>query len=156
MEQYRNQIRRSSATEVRCRNHPTHRQSPGVCSLCLREKLHQIYTTTTTSRVKTAPVESSSSSSSSLSSLSSSCSSMDASPIHQLYHDHSHKRSFMMEKSRSMAAVVTRDDHGMVFWKKRSSGFWSNLVGTRSRSKRINENGLMHAKSARERIITAN
>ena len=62
-----------------CKKHPNHRQSPGVCSLCLRHKLSQL---SSASMRKTTLISScrSSSTSSSLSSYCSSSSSSCASP----------------------------------------------------------------------------
>ncbi|RDX57647.1 hypothetical protein CR513_63093, partial [Mucuna pruriens] len=69
-----------------CKKHPKHQQSPGVCSLCLREKLTQL--SSSNSRWRISPtITASSSTSSSFSSLSSSyyssaSASSCASPLH--------------------------------------------------------------------------
>lgn len=65
--------------DARCKKHSKHRQSPGVCSLCLRERLTQL--SVPSSRTPSSAM--SSSSSSSLSSYHSSTSaSSSASPMH--------------------------------------------------------------------------
>ncbi|GLT56451.1 hypothetical protein SLA2020_294900 [Shorea laevis] len=68
---------------VGCKKHPKHHQSPGVCSLCLREKLSHLSTSSSRSIAKTKME--SFSSSSSLSSNYSSCSSASScsSPVYR-------------------------------------------------------------------------
>lgn len=68
-----------------CKKHPKHRQSPGVCSLCLTEKLNKISSTSCRRSNKILNLESSScSSSSSLSSGYSSCSASScSSPVYR-------------------------------------------------------------------------
>ncbi|KAG4954799.1 hypothetical protein HKD37_14G040949 [Glycine soja] len=66
-----------------CKKHPKHHQSPGVCSLCLREKLSQLSSSSSDSHRRISSICSSSSSSLSSSSCysSASASSSCASPM---------------------------------------------------------------------------
>nr|XP_004490386.1 uncharacterized protein LOC101507869 [Cicer arietinum] len=70
----------------RCKKHPKHNQSPGVCSLCLREKLSQLSSFSSNNTTFFVANDGSSSSSSYVSSLSSYYSSSSvsscASPLH--------------------------------------------------------------------------
>lgn len=126
---------------VICKKHPQHKQQPGVCSCCLREKLSKINGTTTT----IASIASSLSSSAS----SSNC----ASPRGRV----GHRRitsdvagghySFVtlaaaggggeggLKKSRSIA-FVARGGRVGINGKKKKEGFWSKLI--RSTGKRTN------------------
>ncbi|KAK9110986.1 hypothetical protein Scep_018505 [Stephania cephalantha] len=65
--------RSSVPAQLRCSKHPKHRQSPGVCSMCLREKLFKLLDASSSSN--TIVMASSSSSI-----CSSNCSSMSSSP----------------------------------------------------------------------------
>ncbi|MCD7449381.1 hypothetical protein HAX54_051812 [Datura stramonium] len=128
---------------VICKNHPQHKQQPGVCSCCLREKLSKINGTTTIATISSIP-----------SSLSSSASSSTcASP-------RGHRRitsdvagghySFVtlaaagaggggggLKKSRSIA-FVARGGRVGINGKKKKEGFWSKLIrSTGKRSKRV-------------------
>ncbi|KAM7520800.1 hypothetical protein LguiB_019762 [Lonicera macranthoides] len=151
---------RSKADLMRCKKHPKHRQSPGVCSVCLREKLSQL---SSNMRKNTASMASSCSSSSSLSSLSSSNVSSLSSPVHRTHFVGVEAKgryvsflksgkSVLLTKSRSMAFDVpmrVREgvDHG-----KQKSGFWSRLIGARS-TKRVDD-GLVHSRTMRERATS--
>ncbi|PQM38156.1 uncharacterized protein Pyn_14208 [Prunus yedoensis var. nudiflora] len=42
MEKLRRSSKKSKPDIARCKKHPKHEQSPGVCSLCLREKLERL------------------------------------------------------------------------------------------------------------------
>ncbi|MED6155389.1 hypothetical protein PIB30_004821 [Stylosanthes scabra] len=128
-----------------CKKHPKHRQSPGVCSLCLNDRLLQL-SSCSSSRVSGGGGSSVSSLSSYYSSSSaSSC----ASPVRHvqfpltsegkrsstlsiflLSSGNKHSNNNGLIKSRSMAV----DDHHRGSSKK--SGFWSKLFS--SKSKRIN------------------
>ncbi|KAI4307428.1 hypothetical protein L6164_030619 [Bauhinia variegata] len=154
----------------RCKKHPKHRQSPGVCSLCLREKLTQI---SSTSRKMTTSVASSTSSSvSSLSSCYSTTSASScASPMHRFRFITEGKSSSSMSiffpsakpglaKSRSLA-VLPRRRHDAAAKSNRlvdnniksdkKAGFWSKLLHPKGKRK---ENAkLMHSRSAKERVI---
>lgn len=61
----------SKPVDGRCKKHPKHSQSPGVCSLCLTEKLSQLKTNATTSRRTNSTTTAGSAGSSTSSSLSS-------------------------------------------------------------------------------------
>lgn len=136
-----------------CRKHPKHGQTPGVCSVCLMEKLSQLYTTTVSGSNTTTIV--SSCSSSSLSPLSSSSEvSSYSSPAHRHVHAIGGDRNALMMKSRSMAFITRRrraaaagsvEDDG----KGKAAGFWSKLL--RRKKNRVNER-LMHSKTTRERV----
>ncbi|KAJ0087444.1 hypothetical protein Patl1_08572 [Pistacia atlantica] len=145
-------IGKSKSDIIRCKKHPKHRQSPGVCSLCLREKLSKL-STSSSSRVYSSTMESSSSSSS--------C----ASPMHRYRFTTEGKNNISLSsllfgskngltKSRSLAFFPrTRgkegDDHDN---KKKKGGFLSKLL--RPRSKKI-EAGLMHSRSTIEIAVTS-
>lgn len=157
-----------------CKKHPKHRQSPGVCSLCLRDKLSQL----SSSRKKTTSANSSCSSS--VSSLSSYCSSSSASscasPMHPFPFATKGKSGsssvsiFLLSsskhglvKSRSMSVFPRRrrrkdgeeggvdDDHNKKSAKK--SGFWFKLLHPKSkRSIKEKETKLVHSRSVREMV----
>ncbi|XP_068641143.1 uncharacterized protein [Aristolochia californica] len=42
-----------SGADARCKKHPKHRQSPGVCSACLRERLSQLSSSNKTNATST-------------------------------------------------------------------------------------------------------
>ncbi|KAF5188796.1 hypothetical protein FRX31_021617 [Thalictrum thalictroides] len=130
-----------SETDIKCKKHPKQRQSPGVCSACLRERLSQL--STHNNKITTA---SSCSSSLSTSVYSSGATSSYSSPIH---HHHHHRAGSMSMKgpisflirgnddglmrSKSMAFVAREGmDNGMdrrINKKKtKKSGFWSKLI----------------------------
>ncbi|XP_031257506.1 uncharacterized protein LOC116144798 [Pistacia vera] len=156
-------IGKSKSDIIRCKKHPKHRQSPGVCSLCLREKLSKL-STSSSSRVYSSTMESSSSSSLS-SYYSSSEASSCASPMHRYRFTTEGKNNISLfslsfvsknglTKSRSLAFFPrTRgkegDDHDN---KKKKGGFLSKLL--RPRSKKI-EAGLMHSRSTIEIAVTS-
>ncbi|XP_010521295.1 PREDICTED: uncharacterized protein LOC104800226 [Tarenaya hassleriana] len=77
---------RSSAMG-QCKKHPKHRQSPGVCSLCLNQKLSRLSTLDHASSSGAGPETASYCSSSDVSSSSSSYSSVSPclSPLHHRY-----------------------------------------------------------------------
>ncbi|KAK1432212.1 hypothetical protein QVD17_09106 [Tagetes erecta] len=121
---------RLSAKLSSCSKHPKHQQSPGVCSMCLRERLSKI-SGSSSQAVTNVSSSCSSSSVSSVSSVSSShCSSnapsYTASPMHgyrnqSRMHDVERKGYLsFLKKSRSMAFVSE---------KKIGEGFWSKLMG---------------------------
>ncbi|KAL5190437.1 hypothetical protein HKD37_04G009874 [Glycine soja] len=152
-----------------CKKHPNHRQSPGVCSLCLRHKLSQL---SSASMRKTTLISScrSSSTSSSLSSYCSSSSSSCASPTLPFpFHKDSKSGSnsvsiFLLSakhggvlKTGSMSVLATRrrtkggggdgdgDDRN-----KKKTGFWSKLLHPKTKSKRMDEikgTKLVHSRS---------
>ncbi|XP_027333683.1 uncharacterized protein LOC113848396 [Abrus precatorius] len=137
----------------RCKKHPKHRQSPGVCSLCLREKLTQLSSSNNPRRrTSSIIIANSSSSSSSLSSSyysSSSSGSSCASPIHCFCFTNEGKSSssvsiFLLSdnhgivKSRSLAIVPRRDCERGVHHhghdkSANKSGFWFKLLHPKSK-----------------------
>lgn len=149
-----------SKPDVVCRKHPKHRQSPGVCSICLSERLSQLSTSSRSASTAMA----SSSSSSSLSSCSSHYSSSEASscssPMQQRFRLASDvKGSFsfllsgknMLTKSRSVA-FVTRRRAGDGGHANKKSGFWSKLLPPRAKR---TEEVLMYSRTVRERVGVA-
>ncbi|KAK7321207.1 hypothetical protein VNO77_31598 [Canavalia gladiata] len=129
-----------------CKKHPKHHQSPGVCSLCLREKLIQL--SSSNSCRKTSSIITSSSSSSLSSYYSSSSTSSYASPVHCCCFISSTegKRSssvsiFLLSgdngiiKSRSLAIFPRkRDCEGDALNKSANkSGFWFKLLHPKSK-----------------------
>ncbi|KAL1536855.1 hypothetical protein AAHA92_29436 [Salvia divinorum] len=126
-----------------CKKHPKHRQSPGVCSVCLREKLSHLSNCDDSSRAARSPSAASSASSlsSDVSSLSSSC----ASPPPEL-----RIPVAFFRKSRSMAVVVPRgrteeaDRNHEKEIRIVKGGFWSKLLPQKSRGR------LMHSRTTRE------
>ncbi|KAL6984089.1 hypothetical protein U1Q18_017465 [Sarracenia purpurea var. burkii] len=162
------QIGGSKSDVGRCKKHPKHRQSPGVCSVCLTEKLSRLPTTSRSHAAAAAmAASSSSSSSSSLSSLSSHYSSSELSPVRTRLGSElkassvSFFRSIngknFLTKSWSVASSSSslncgsgsRSDHGD--GKKKGIGFWGKLV--RARSKKMDGSSvLMHSRTVREMI----
>jgi len=141
---------------ARCKKHPKHRQSPGVCSLCLRDKLSQLSSDSpsSSSSRKTNSISSSPSSSvsSSVSSYSSSCASPAALPF--AFSNEPRTASIFLFtakhagflKSKSMSVLSTRrrrrrnedeGDDGENNKSGKKSGFWSKLL--HPKSKRIEE-----------------
>ncbi|CDP01106.1 unnamed protein product [Coffea canephora] len=156
------QTARSTRPNGMCNKHPKHQQSPGVCSICLTEKLSQLSSSSSRSNTTATTVDSSCSSSS-LSSLSSSHYSASASSCSSPVHSHHYRMtsdgrglsslSFfrsgrnVLTKSRSVAFITRRRDAGEVIAMdhgKKKSGFWSKLL--RPRSKRTDE-GLVHSRT---------
>ncbi|KVI06837.1 pre-mRNA-splicing factor CWC22 homolog [Cynara cardunculus var. scolymus] len=157
-----------------CKKHPKHQQSPGVCSLCLRERLSKISSSSSSRAVRDVPSSSSSSSVSSVSSVSSShCSSNAQSHMASPMHGHRNPRKTydfddenskgyvsLMKKSRSMAFFSEKmvESDGK---KKKKDGFWSKLMMGSKRShntqkKRSKElegsSRLMHSRTMREML----
>ncbi|KAF5818576.1 putative protein OCTOPUS [Helianthus annuus] len=154
---------RSSVTI--CKKHPKHRQSPGICSLCLRERLSKI-SSSSSSAVTNA---SSSSSSSSISSISSAYSSQNtsnassyaASPLPSYRNRRKidnldgkgylyllRKNNGLLKKSRSITFVSDQrnvvQDH-----EKKKFGFLSKLIGSNRSSSRM-----MHSRPTRETFLS--
>lgn len=152
---------RKSKPDLKCKKHPKHRQSPGVCSLCLTEKLSQLSSRRTAASSATVGSSCPSSSASSLSSYySSSSASSCSSPLRPYRFVKEGKASIsflfngknVLTKSRSVAFFprtknIGDDDDDK---KKKKGGFWSKLL--RPRSKRMEET-LMHSRTMREREI---
>ncbi|XP_059631306.1 uncharacterized protein LOC132274143 [Cornus florida] len=129
-----------------CKRHTNHDQSPGVCSVCLREKLCQLSTTSSMA-----------SSCSSKSSSSSRYSSFGTSPAsHRHRSEAKGSISFLksgkdvLSKSRS-TVFVPRIGREAVDGKKKR-GFWSKLL--RRRSKRKDEGLVQHSVITREMMST--
>ncbi|XP_022766398.1 uncharacterized protein LOC111311287 [Durio zibethinus] len=140
-----------------CKRHPKHRQSPGVCSLCLREKLSQLSAhSRSRRRTTTTIVASSCYSSSSLSSYHSSSSvSSSSSPMHRYRYTKDGKgTSFslllfsgknILSKSRSVAFASRMrskegDDHHKK--EKKKGGFLSKLLHPRNTKRKEEHTGL--------------
>ncbi|GKV09390.1 hypothetical protein SLEP1_g20899 [Rubroshorea leprosula] len=137
-----------------CKKHPKHHQSPGVCSLCLREKLSRLSTSSSRSIPKTRIIASSCSSSS-LSSDSSSPSSC-SSPVYPYDQD---ARYLSGKGSLSMIGVginrLTKSKTTAFFTKPREkegderknrTGFLSKLLHPKRK-----EEELMHSRTVRVR-----
>ncbi|KAK2995348.1 hypothetical protein RJ640_006568 [Escallonia rubra] len=149
---------------MRCRRHPKHQQSPGVCSICLGERLSQLSTslrsTTSTMLMASTACSSSTTSFSSLSSTySSNASSACSSPMHRNYRLGLEGKRYTMSllrsgknvlmKSKSLAFVSRRRDQaGVDDDGKKKGGFWSKLV--RSRSK-MDHGLVLHSRTTRPR-----
>ncbi|XP_058218358.1 uncharacterized protein LOC131329280 [Rhododendron vialii] len=152
-----NRRKNTSNSQTRCKRHPKHQQSPGVCSICLGERLSQISTSSSSSRRAVEPYCSSSSSLSSLSS-SSHCSSSELSPVHHRVRSGAgvkwSKNNYMVMfgKSRSMAFVGEGIKN-----KSSSTGFWSKLLRPRSHKKNHVDGGFVggfgHSRTMRERMF---
>ncbi|PIN06083.1 hypothetical protein CDL12_21374 [Handroanthus impetiginosus] len=132
-----------------CKKHPKHTQSPGVCSICLGEKLSRLTNSSVSKPARSSL--SSSSSSSDISPLSSSSSSY-SSPVN--YHRKS-TRFFknsgqdVLQKSRSTAFVSymrrkNEDENGKKVDAKR--GFWSKLLLRKNKR-------MTHSRTMREMVV---
>ncbi|KDP41420.1 hypothetical protein JCGZ_15827 [Jatropha curcas] len=154
-----------SKPDGKCKKHPKHKQSPGVCSVCLNEKLSML----SSSSSRTAVMDyASSSSASSLSAYSTTSCSSCSSPMHRFRfttegNNHKGSLSFLLisgknvlTKSRSLAFVprnrgnkerASHDDD------KKKGGFFSKLL-RRPRTNKRAEQGLMHSRSMRERVMS--
>ncbi|XP_061364255.1 uncharacterized protein LOC133307718 [Gastrolobium bilobum] len=153
-----------------CKKHPKHRQSPGVCSLCLREKLTQL-SASTSRRTTSSSSSSSSSSASSLSSYYSSSSSASscASPVHCFRFVAEGKSSssvsfFMLSgkhgiiKSKSLALIPRRRSRegGVPCGHNKSAsrtGFCFKLLHTKS--KRMKDTEPVRSMSSIRETVTA-
>ncbi|XP_010496596.1 PREDICTED: uncharacterized protein LOC104773647 [Camelina sativa] len=133
---------------VFCKKHPKHRQSPGVCSLCLNERLSLFIKAASSRRPRSRQVLCSSSTSSSLSSYCSSSVSSCPSPLldRRRYllmaaggSGRREKGISWMTKSRSVTYKV--DDEKRKKKKKKttnkSSFFFGLIMGTRRDNKRV-------------------
>ncbi|KZV49768.1 hypothetical protein F511_07319 [Dorcoceras hygrometricum] len=142
-----------------CKKHPKHKQSPGVCSICLGERLIKVSNTS----YKPAISNSSSSSGSYVSSLSSSSDSSYLSPVvtYTCRLDSELGKSIrvfknvdnVIKKSRSMTFGLRRrkekagstDEHkGRDIDIRR--GFWSKWLPRKS-------GGLVHSETMRENVV---
>ncbi|XP_054789265.1 uncharacterized protein LOC129294798 [Prosopis cineraria] len=146
-----------------CKKHPKHHQSPGVCSLCLRERLSQLSAPSTS---RAAPPPSSAATSSSVSSLSSyyssSCASSCASPPGEGKTTNSSISIFWFNakhgllKSRSMAAASRRRDAvGDDDTAAKSWGFLFNLLRPRHKKTAHKDAQLVRCSSVRQNVTVA-
>ncbi|KAK3230945.1 hypothetical protein Dsin_002826 [Dipteronia sinensis] len=165
-----NLVKRPTKPDLRCKKHPKHHQSPGVCSVCLREKLSQLSSCSSSSSSSRATIfaATSCSSSSASSYYSSSCSSVSSSssPVHfttTSNHRRKGKNSLslllfggknknnVLTKSRSMAFVPRNTDDKKV-------GFFSKLllIRPRTNNKKIEDGSfLLHSRTIREIRVAA-
>nr|XP_043637633.1 uncharacterized protein LOC122608600 [Erigeron canadensis] len=165
------EARKRSSLSISCKKHPNHKQSPGICSLCLRERLSKI-SSSSSRAITNVSTSSSSSSISSISSAyssheSSNASSYTASPMQNnrnrrkidslnqgkgyLYFLKNKNTNGALKKSRSMVFVnndhqshVLMQDNG-----KKKLGFWSKLMGSKRSSSRM-----MHSRTMRETFLS--
>ncbi|KAI4337667.1 hypothetical protein L6164_016052 [Bauhinia variegata] len=154
----------------RCKKHPKHRQSPGICSLCLRKKLTQISSSSRKAAISAASYVSSTSSLSSCSS-SSSC----ASPVHRFRFATVGKSSsssmsiFLLSdkpglaKSHSLAVFPRRKHHAAArgsgdnnnIKSGKKGGFWSKFLHPKGKRKEENAKLIMHSRSVKEKMTMA-
>lgn len=119
-------LRNKSIGRQQCKKHPKHRQSPGVCSLCLSDKLSKVSTAGTASRsamirARARVYYHSSSSSSLSSSYDSSCaSSTAASPLHVAATAH-HRR--IVSDVRGAVNAMEENGGGSFFSKSKSMAY---------------------------------
>ncbi|KAL8133963.1 hypothetical protein AgCh_009148 [Apium graveolens] len=143
-----------SDSEIKvCNKHPDHRQQPGVCSCCLREKLNHLSLFSDPSRNKIRTLVA-------VSSLSASSGSM--SPVHQNHH-HRHRRhastggslGFIitntggLKKSRSIAFIASNplEEHEERRHNSKG-GFWKKLIrSTGKGTKKV----LLHSRTVRQK-----
>ncbi|CAL0319332.1 unnamed protein product [Lupinus luteus] len=154
----------------RCKKHLKHHQSPGVCSLCLKDKLSQLSSFSSSSKRTTSGACDSSSASSSLSSYCSSSASSLASPMHPFKERKGGSSSISifltsssskhgLVKSRSMAFLPRRrkdseEDNTTKSAKK--EGFWFKLLHPKNkRSMEKKDIKRVHSKSLREAMTLA-
>lgn len=155
-------------TMIKCRKHPKHEQSPGVCSLCLRDKLSQLAAISSSSSRNTLDSCCYSSSSSLSSYYSSSEASSCSSPVYNKYRvtttDHQGKHSLstllfgsrknnVLTKSRSLVSFVPRVRNQEGESKKKKNGLFSKLF--RPRNKKNADQGLVHSRTMREIVTTS-
>ncbi|KAK1287489.1 hypothetical protein QJS10_CPB19g01378 [Acorus calamus] len=110
--------------EIRCKNHPNHRQSQGVCPNCLSEKLNQILSSSKVSRTISS---SSSPSPGSVASFSSVSLSSAQSPNTRRKQQ---QQQPPLGRSRSMVVPVlkTTATATLTSAENRRGGFWSRLL----------------------------
>ncbi|KAB2628877.1 hypothetical protein D8674_033672 [Pyrus ussuriensis x Pyrus communis] len=150
-------LRRSSKkkSDIACKKHPKHQQSPGVCSLCLKEKLERVAQKLSTYSVPylRRTFSASPSTTSSLSSHYSSSSGSSSSPAPG-YEQKGSTLTWLLSgeinvlrKSRSLVNYFPRRKRELGSEEKKKSGFWTKLL--RPRSKR-REEGLVQSRTVRE------
>lgn len=143
-----------SKSEARCKKHPNHKQTPGVCSSCLRERLSQLSSSKNTITTSCSSSTSCSSASSYYSSpsyyssgsvSSSSCSSPDHYPSSSSF-----RISFgLFGRSRSSAFVARYrvGDDGVAGGRMKKGGFWSKLLRTSGKRR---EGGFSYCNTSNE------
>lgn len=130
---------------VFCKKHPKHRQSPGVCSLCLNERLSLFIKAASSRRPRSRQILCSSSTSSSLSSYCSSSVSSCPSPLvdRRRYlvmaggSGRGEKGISWMTKSRSVAYKVDEEKRKKKKTTTKSGFFFGLVMGTRRDNKRV-------------------
>ncbi|MCD7462769.1 hypothetical protein HAX54_049334 [Datura stramonium] len=129
-----NKWRKPNTKTIICKKHSKHQQSPGVCSICLTEKLSKL---SKTSRIITNTTTSCSSSSS-LSSLSSSSSDVSScsSPAY--------RRMKTMATLRSERNIVLTKSRSLVFVTKTREGELMEENGNNNKNKRGLLSKLLH------------
>ncbi|KAH1096908.1 hypothetical protein J1N35_013829 [Gossypium stocksii] len=118
---------RSKINDKACKKHPKHRQSPGVCSLCLREKLSQLSASSSSGSTTTITTIASSCSSS-LSSSSSSSASSYSSPMHCYPFPTEGKDSFSLFFSGKNILTKSRSVAFSSRLRSNRTGFFSKLL----------------------------
>ena len=158
-----------------CKKHPKHEQPPGVCSICLKEKLTKLSNSSGSSRrMSTTMGSGTPSTSSSLSSYysstdSSSCSSppseqqarnyrfgdrekeKGSSVANWLLGEGGDQNEYVLKKSRSLATYLPRRQRSIkeTVEEKKGRRFWSRLL--RPMSKRKEDTAtLVHSRTVRE------
>ncbi|KAM1134909.1 hypothetical protein ACFX19_044680 [Malus domestica] len=151
-------LRRSSKkkSDIACKKHPKHQQSPGVCSLCLKQKLERVAQKLSTYSVPylCRTFSASPSTTSSLSSHYSSSSGSSASSPAPGYEQKGSTITWLLSgesnvltKSRSLVNYFPRRKRELGSEEKKKSRFWTKLL--RPISKR-REEGLVHSRTVRE------
>lgn len=165
MKSLKRSSKHSSKPFGNCKKHPKHKQSPGVCSLCLQKKLSKLPTSNSRATYTTTVSSCSSSYISSLSSYySSSSASSCSSPLHGycftrdgskgskcLFFTRSNN---MIQKSKSLAFVfrMTSNYKKSSCDEKKKYGFWSKFILRRPSSTRRLEGTLLHSRTIREMV----
>ncbi|VVA16199.1 PREDICTED: family UPF0503 [Prunus dulcis] len=159
MEKLRRSSNKRKPDIARCKKHPKHQQSPGVCSLCLRQKLERLAQKLSTYSgspllLRRTLSTTSPSTTSSLSSYYSSSSGSSLSSPAPGYEQKGPISWFLsgdnnvLTKSRSLVNNFPRRMRGKEgSEEKKKSRFWSKLL--RPRSKR-REESLVHSRTVRE------
>ncbi|XP_043721975.1 uncharacterized protein LOC122669295 [Telopea speciosissima] len=143
-------------SEMRCKKHPMHRRTPGVCSYCLRERLIKLSIANNGGRGGMEEAAGSSCSSSlSSSPYSSGASSSDSSPLHDrfAYSEGRVGSSGFSLKSRSVVGFGPKTSRRRrvevegTDGNKKKGGFWSKLLrSTGKKTKKI----LLHSSTVKE------
>lgn len=141
-----------SELEIVCKKHPDHRQQPGVCSICLREKLSHLsnLSPSPSQMIRTIVAVSSLSANSSYTSSTS-----ITPPIHQRHRRHASTGGSLgfiisrtaggLKKSRSIAFIATSEEEDEKHTKK--GGFWKKLIRSTGKGTR---KVFMHSRTVKE------